>query len=336
MACSSFLQPATLLIFFLLLIGNGLAEKTCEAEDGVCRQSDQRTCDLPEGLCAPGGGIFRGGGSAQAYKPNAPIKSDICHADSYNTTRYKVAGWPFTRSSQKSSPRLSIHVSILSCRSSSSSTTEDSTTSRTCCCQPIDEEKGGSDDVVVEVWQTRPDGSFSSLRNRNGVEEGDCRAVGRIGASSITTFTTVAPGSTGCLGGLGPSVEFWPYGSPFIHFLVTAPGHTPTLVDVPIMFNKNNYEQKSFFGPDWRGPAWVKEKTSYSLYEITSWKGDSVRREIDINLNLYLTAEEGGESSEDERTKPTFCSSILYGLPSSFFLEPISVCAPSLLDFFPL
>lgn len=91
----------------------------------------------------------------------------------------------------------------------------------------------------VEVWQTRPDGTYSSLSP--GVQEGDCRASVPVVTASPSLlsfyFDTLAPGSTGAFGGLGAFRDdvrgLWlpygilpfpddipPYGPPAIHFYV--------------------------------------------------------------------------------------------------------------------
>lgn len=70
------------------------------------------------------------------------------------------------------------------------------------------------------MWQTRPDGTYSSLRP--DTEEGDCHASVPIQQNNVNTnefsnnlghvqFTTLAPGSPGLLNGLIPD------GSRIIH-----------------------------------------------------------------------------------------------------------------------
>ena len=357
------------------------AEKSCDAaadEGGVCRSNSPPpdrdgvsggtsassswsppSCGHPPRLCSDAAGSIyrRGGGSAQAYKPGSPAKGGVCDWDAYNSTtaRLRVAGWPLSRSSWRSSaaPRLTLRIKVLSCAPTNDDEKSDSASSSSggeCCCRPIGAEGEGS---VVEVWQARPDGSYSSLRG--GVEDGDCRAQLPVAdveeggtRSSQVSFKTVAPGSTGSLGGLGPSrIDFPPYGPPVLHILATAPKHLPTLVDVPILIKIATLEQKSFFGPDFRGPAWVKETTTKTkkgkgnnngtgLYEITSWTGDVENGAIEIELNLYLQKAEVDEGKDAPSLQSSLCRSKLYGFPSSFFLEPISVCAPSMLDFFSL
>jgi hypothetical protein len=57
--------------------------------------------------------------------------------------------------------------------------------------------------LTLEIWQARPDGTYSSLTG----DDYDCRArivPNSLDASSSVLIDTFAPGSTGCLGGLGP------------------------------------------------------------------------------------------------------------------------------------
>jgi hypothetical protein len=68
---------------------------------------------------------------------------------------------------------------------------------------------------------------------------------------------------------------------------------------------------------------------------------------IEVNVNVYLTRLPRPPSSSSSTatsekadgssvSSSLWCPSLLYGLPSSFFLEPIAVCARPLLDFFAL
>ena len=131
------------------------------------------------------GGLYQHGGSAQAYKPDAPITSVICEKRKAST--YKPASWPFSRSSIKNPPRLDIKIHLWSCTP---------TEEEECSCQPL------SDTGFIDVWQARSDGTYSSLRP--GEEEGDCRARLPLPEDGLVEFETIAPGSTGSLNGLGP------------------------------------------------------------------------------------------------------------------------------------
>jgi hypothetical protein len=185
----------------------------------------------------------------------------------------------------------------------------------------------------VEVWQARPDGTYSSLRV--GQQEGDCRASMSLSTDddddSFIVFETFAPGSTGSLGGLGPSkIEFTPFGPPVIHFLATASKHAPTLIDFPVLLDRKTLNARSFYWPDWRGQAWVKQSGKDPAYKITSWKGDQKNNQVEIELDIFLQVQ------DDSTGSLAMCPSLIYGLPSSFFLEPITECAPSMLNFFAL
>jgi hypothetical protein len=158
-------------------------------------------------------------------------------------------------------------------------------------------------------------------------------------------FTSVAPGSTGMMAGLGPGgTDFPPYGRPVIHVLAREKNHAPLLVDVPILPHHKTLEERQFsFGTfDWRGLAWSRKGKKNDLpFKITSWKPNRDDDHIDIEINLYLELVAADDSKNDDSTPKRskavdfFCSS-WYGFPSSFFLQPIAVCAKSLLDFFTL
>lgn len=295
-------------------------------------------------------------GTAQAYKPSAPLDPFICDPHHYDAHyRYKAASWPLSRSSYKKPPRLTLTLLLQSC--STSSTDENSQ----CCCQPLASADSSWSRMVknkllkestttstttnssyaqVEVWQTRPDGSYSSLRP--GIDQGDCRT--RVvfptpqQQQQAIVLETVLPGSTGILGGLGPSQwDFPPFGPPVIHILATAQGHAPSLIDLPILvsYSKTSITRKdSFWWSDWRGSAWIRDSSSSaSRYDIVSWEAsaddDSVPH---VHMAVQVFLPQSIESSEQDMMA-AFCPSKLYG-PSSFFLQPISVCAPSMLDFF--
>jgi hypothetical protein len=210
--------------------------------------------------------------------------------------------------------------------------------------------------ATIEIWQARPDGTYSPLRsvsnfNTNDTSDrddsgqgGDCRARIRLERGSLAaSVTTVAPGSTGALQGLGPNRwDFPPFGPPAVHVLATAPGHAPTLFDLPLLFHRRTLEAKrSMLGGDWRGSAWMREDPQHKPYEVRRWVGLPEQNKIEVDLNVYLTrlpprASTTEEAQRDGSSVSTslWCPSLLYGLPSSFFLEPIAVCARPLLDFF--
>ena len=299
------------------------AESSCAAEDGVCINSEAipvkgRPPSCHSVLLPPRGDIYANGGSAQAYKPNQPTKNEICDASTYQSSRHRTATWPFFRSSSSArSPKITLTIKPWRC--SAAAATEESN-----CC----EWASSSSNLTVEIWQTRPDGSYASLRP--GQQEGDCRA--QLSSSATLTFTTVAPGSTGSLGGLGPyGFDLAPYGPPVLHVLAWHAEMEPLLLNVPISIQRQTLESKKFRGSDWRGAAWTQSKAEVSSYTITSWEANVVENSIDIHLDIFLR-----EQTERTTLSNQLCRSWIYGLPSSFFVEPISVCAHSMLDFFAL
>lgn len=282
--------------------------------------------------------LYRFGGTAQAYKPRSPVKNTICEPSNTTVPYYRVATWPYRRASYSSAkmmmPELVLSVSLMTCGGEKESSTKKASS---CCCQPWNTKSS----ATVEAWQARPDGTFSSLRP--GVQDGDCRAQLEANKGAVE-FQTLPPGSYGSLSGLGPNKwDFMPYGEPVIHFLVTAPGHAPTLVDVPIYFHWASLESRSFGWNDWRGTAWVRQTMSTdSGYKILSWKSDHKRRSISVSLNLFMqpsgedSSAAASDASSSSHAEEMMCESLLYGLPSSFFREPMAVCASSLLDLFTL
>lgn len=296
--------PIVALLLLLLALLTYATAQDCES-DGTCEAA---RCDfIPEDtrVCGAPSSIYSSGGTAVAYTQNQPVSSIIC--DAAINPKYRIAGWPFSRSTWKRAPKVQLKINLLGCR----------TKENMCCCDALNE-------AEIEVWQARSDGTYSSLTGY-----GECRARGHTRNGSIV-FQTTAPGSTGSLGGLGPSgLEFAPYGPPVVHILAKAAGHAATLVDVPVSVNMKTLEQGLFWGPDFRGAAWVRS-TEDSRFRIASWKDfpDQNRFEVEVDI---LLAEAPDKSSSSE-----LCQSFLYGLPSSFFLEPMAVCAPSMLDFFDL
>ena len=91
-------------------------------------------------------------------------------------------------------------------------------------------------------------------------------------------------------------------------------------------------------------------KLSTSLpIEITSWTPNVTANTIDISLNLYLEQQQApphplSQEEEDswllqlsnQSMTNVLCNSLPFGFPASFFMEPISMCSPSMLDFFDL
>lgn len=296
---TSFLQTVTLLLILLTCIRAQIYEADATRETARC---DVVAEDV---VCVPPSSIYGSGGTAVAYVPNQPVSSTICKTA--DQSKYRVSGWPFSRSTWNEAPVVQLKINVLGCKA----------LGNTCCCQPLN-------DVEIEAWQARPDGIYSSLAGG-----GDCRTRSQSRRGRVV-LDTVAPGSTGSLGGIGPSGwDFAPYGPPVLHVLVKTAGHAETLVDVPVSVNMETLEQGSFWGPDFRGAAWVRAKNK-SRFKIVSWKGYPELNRVELEVDVYLPFAPGIPSTN------YLCPSFVYGLPSSFFLEPIAVCAPSMLDFFDL
>ena len=330
--------------------------------------------------------IYQQGGTAQAYKPDVPFNTTICDPELIRESkmRHKVATWPYSRSNRKLPPELKIKLNLLRCTNGgvitnsgnkgnnknknidssngegndaareeveegSVATAETEPQDSNCCCYPL--LSGGShENATIEIWQTRPDGTYSSLRPGN--QEGECRAkwVARVDPNDhvfetsnplTVEFTTVAPGSTGSVGGLGPGGwELFPYGPPVIHILVRPgfDGVSPLLVDVPVSIHHKTLEERKFTWTDWRGPAWVKSKGNpdQPSYNITSWEPDLESHSVSISVDLFLQEDKEYSVGYISSTRKLMCPSLFYGMPSAFFLEPISVCGKYLLDYFDL
>jgi hypothetical protein len=296
-----------LVLLTLLLSSPSLAQqqKDCEA-DGTC--SSECQFQVEHGICRDDGSIYANGGTAMAYVPNQALKRTVCGSDT--KAIYKQATWPFSRSIWKESPRLSLRINVLGCASERN----DDGKNERCCCENLVYAS------EIEVWQTRPDGSYPSIRE--GTDE--CRATAKAGM----VLVTLAPGSTGTLNGLGPGKLDLPwYGRPVIHVLAKAPGYASTLVDLPISINMKTMEPGSFFGPDFRGSAWVRSRSGNPRHKVVSWKGNPTKNHIEIEVDIYLA-----QGNDDG----SVCLSSIYGLPSAFLTEPVAVCGPTLLDFFDL
>lgn len=272
--------------------------------------------------------LYRHGGSAQAYKPNVPVSSTVCSSQVSKESKYKVSSWPLTRRTSRkgSAPTMHVTLQLWSCRNSDTSNSS-STPKTSCKCNPLEDVEG---QTTIEVWQTRPDGRYSPLKGNDD----DCRATVPVSPNGSAKFVTVAPGSTGIMGGLGPrGWESSPYGSPVLHTLIRAPHHAPILLDIPALPHHKTLQERKFSmsGLDWRGIAWSRYTQSDVPYNISSWVANKDRKQIDITVDIFLPL-----VKKDVTPRVDFCPSPLYLLPSSFFLEPISMCARSLLDFFEL
>mmetsp|Transcript_8944 Transcript_8944/g.16288 ORF Transcript_8944/g.16288 Transcript_8944/m.16288 type:complete len:321 (-) Transcript_8944:219-1181(-) len=304
----------------MAMIRVGAAEEACSASDETCH--DAPTCkegnfeDKCTGPSNESSMLYRLGGSAQAYKPGAPVKTEVCSPQQTEGQYYKVARWPWSRRSRSYIPKIHVKGRIYSCDSSLNQ-------SASCCCGPVEAEN-----VVIEVWQARPDGTYSSLRP--GMEEGVCRATVPLEGSSSFDFMTLAPGSTGALGGLGPNGDFPPYGPPVLHMLVTAPGHSAILTQIGTTTNRpfSDLRPSSLVG----GATQKSALPPNVQIESTSLENG----DMEIEVNVYIQQSATTDSTPSSHDQIMCSSSLPYVMPGSFFLEPITVCAPSLLSFFPL
>lgn len=306
---------------------------TChESETGECewKEEPDEDCSHEMSQCTRHAHLYVHGASAQAYKPNAPLKHTVCDPETYNNEYSKVASWPYTRS-WRTPTLMQWKLHLQSCRNNH--------INQQCCCHPLKYPSSNSSSsihhsttnhhhgIMVDVWQTRPDGSYSSLRPN--VDEGDCRA--RLSSSDLS-WTSVLPGSTGALQGLGPW-DLPPYGPPVVHLLVTAPGHQQLLVDIPVLVSSRTKERQDFSWTDWRGSAWVQSVASNQLaYELTQWTVVDAAV-VQVDATLYLVA---GQLDDDDDPASSLCPSLVHGHPQAFFREPLAVCARPLLDWFAL
>jgi hypothetical protein len=313
----------SLAILFVLLsffVSFSLGNKTCDAE-GTCSSEGPvvdpyaKAKKVP-GVCVASTSIYSQGGTAQAYKPNAPLSSTVCKPESVDSYKYKTASWYINRRGSKEgkAPLLDITLKLRSCAPSNDGD---------CICNRLEGPALATN--IVEIWQTRPDGKYTSLRNSD-----DCRAQVQVDKLGEVFFSTVAPGSSGIMGGLGPFGFDWlPYGPPIIHILVHVAGHEPLLLDLPAHPRKKTLEQQKFSLGDWRGVGWMSKKPVESVMNISSWEPTVEENRISIEFEISL-------QRSSQATELELCESYFYGLPASFFLEPIAVCSPSTLDFFAL
>jgi len=286
-----------------------------------------------------------GGETAQAYKPKAPKKTIVCDKSSSNDNQiHKVAPWPFWRSEYKDLVPIVVRGNLYSCNGAARKTTE--TTKAT-----------------MEVWQPRPDGTYSSIRP--GLEEGDCRASvpittttnndnsdhgnidtdNRIGRVEFETF---APGSIGILNGLVPSSsrDYPPYKPGAIHMFLNIAGYQPLLTQLS-MSELNDWIPKNIS----KGRFKLSNENTYSnvdgggtnsihgteMQSVTPKSQSGYKLAIEVEVNFFLVA-------NDKETKDgiddIFCSYRMHRgrwswIPS-FFKEPISVCSAAYMDFFAL
>mmetsp|Transcript_25367 Transcript_25367/g.62428 ORF Transcript_25367/g.62428 Transcript_25367/m.62428 type:complete len:320 (-) Transcript_25367:167-1126(-) len=304
-----------LLLLLLLVTISSSEDDVCSVE-GECPE-DEAPPEEVKGVCPrPSRTIYSQGGTAQAYKPNAPLSSTVCEAESAQQYKYKRASWNFSRRTFRkgTAPELDITLRFNSCSKGDSNQ---------CQCYKVEGPSSPSD--RVEVWQTRPDGRYSSLRSSD-----ECRAQVQMNDQGEVKFTTLAPGSSGLMGGLGPSGFDWsPYGPPVIHMLVQVTGHSPILLDVPMLFRIGDLTQHGFSLGDWRGQGWMKYRPRESVLTLTSWEPNVEENRIAIEYEISLQQVEG-----EKKNSADLCESYLKLLPSAFYLEPIATCSKSIMDFF--
>lgn len=314
-------------LLFSLITGFGLLllASAVSGDPGSCSANDE-TCanflEVSPSVCLSPTNLYSNGGSAQAYHPNAPVSNEVCRPEISQALRYKVATWPYSRKSlpKGRAPKLLVTLNFWSCDIAAGNN------ANTCSCSPFTQIDGNETNSMVEVWQARPDGTYSSL---HGAAEGKCECRAKVPISSgAVQFTTVAPGSTGIMGGLGPGGWDWPYYGPgILHLLVRVAGHDPVLADIPINMNPKTLEQLAI-SRDLRPTALHRKQPAEPLVQMTSWNANTAENTISLGFNVYL------HPSKDDQVN--FCPYLVYGSPASFYLEPISVCAPSMLNFLPL
>ena len=289
---------------------------------------------------------------------------------------------------------------LFSSKKKNDSTTATVSSHSKCCCRPYDFK---TDEIEIDIWQTRPDGTYPSIRS--ALRDGDHECRGRFvispthknhndddssssgkqysntttvisSSSSSFVFHTFAPGSTGALNGLGPHRwDLPPYGPPVIHMMIHSSSSsssssskttaTTTLIDVPILMSKTTLASTKFYGSDYRGPSWVSTKyrrpgqrshgtTNPEPFEITKWEVIPETNHIQIEMDVFLprpshpdtsentaattTTQMSSQQQQQRRQRQILCpsSNSWYGFFTSLFVEPIAVCAPSILDFFHL
>ena len=97
-------------LLLFALVATVQSDKNSCHTDGTCKVIKGSKCALPVTLChpsTPSKDIYRYGGSAQAYKPDQPYKTQICDPETYaEASRHRVASWPYSISTRKSPPRV--------------------------------------------------------------------------------------------------------------------------------------------------------------------------------------------------------------------------------------
>ena len=384
-------------------------ERCRRHENGIATirlPNDSRLCKPPESSYSSYSSVeryYRRGASAQAYKPNSPTKTTVCHhhhrpggglrndpsssssggggkGEWGGASSWNVANWPLWRVGYDDDEVVALVVvgDIYGCRGAAVT-------------PPPREDEDPKTMMTMEVWQPRPDGTYSSLRP--GIEEGECRASVPVVAAAVPDddgggfsnlvggfrYDTLAPGSTGIFGGLVPpggggAVGWWgrdlpPYGPGGMHVHLNVGGYRPFLGAIYASDLVGDYDGEGGGDDDddgrrggrFRFRGWdlrphhrrVADDDEagggdggIEILSVTriSIPGYDLALEVRVDVFLVETAEEGGGGVVSV-VSPTdvFCSSSssssrggLMGRIRSFFKEPLSICYPSLLDFFSL
>jgi len=341
-------------------------DASCDGDDGICQggenkqQKQQRKPIKESKLCSSSTNLstldhfYDQGISTQTYKPNTPIKSTVCEVDDSDDglSKYNVAHWSFWRSSYTIIPKLIVTANIYSCADNDDGSNSMHVSS-------ISNDEEDNDGVItMEVWQPRPDGTYSSLRP--GIEEGDCRASVPIQQNHMNTnnnnefsnilghvqFSTLTPGSPGVLNGLIPhgSRDYPPYSKGNIKMYLNLDGYYPWLGQLSMIELDDILKNRSVVGRRPHDAKYINDKSSSSgngggggidIKSVTQVSESLMQVEIDIFIE-QRKPEEMTTSSQD--SSDIFCSSrgLFNWITSSFFKEPIAICFPSLLDFFQL
>ena len=277
--------------------------------------------------------------SKVSYKSNSPVKSTVCEANnSIQSTTYNVAHWSFWRSSYTTVPKVVVTANIYSCGDPSISSVSSFSTSN-------EEEEDNDSVIAMEVWQPRPDGTYSSLRP--GIEEGDCRASVPIHQNNNDNefsnilgkvqFTTLPPGSPGLLNGLTPhgSRDYPPYSKGNIQMYLNFDGYYPWLGQLSMNELDDTEVGRRPHDAKYNDDSGSGSGGGVEIKSVTQVSDSLIQVEIDIFIE-QRKSEEITTGSQDSRD--IFCSSrgLFNWITSSFFKEPIAVCFPSLLDFFQL
>lgn len=306
-----------------------------EETEGSCINAEQKYehCGHQHHFCSSTRtSVYDDGGSAVSFRLLDSPNATVC-SDGPRPPKYRIANWMGRRATWKRAPRVTLNVELYGCKEVYPSHSHAATEPSSCCCSPI----SGS----VHVWQTRPDGRYPSLSTSgNGKSSSSLECRGYQEGSSSFTFETLAPGSVGLMGGLGPNGwDVPPYMGPVLHILASGfsmdnNNYAPVLVDVPLHPNPATLQPARFVGPNLHGSAWVQRPPATTRYVLSGWKALPDENRIEMTLRLYLAATTTNEDTMS--TTNLLCPSWIYGLPGSFYTEPMALCAPALLQFLSL